>query len=200
MNRPADLTRKRRAMRRSIRFSNAQRKGRAMRGKTNVLMLFAVLALALVTTTGAAASPPTEASGTFTTTSATFNSMQTAGGNTIIDLSATVSYTGTFTGTSTVHGILIFHSGGTGAQFPPWRANFHDVETFTGTVNGVPGMVTFNLAGTGSMAPPAGSFRGTGVIVSGTGGLANLRGVLSEVGTVPAALPGPLGTYTGQIH
>ncbi|TML05254.1 MAG: hypothetical protein E6G36_03260 [Actinobacteria bacterium] len=111
-------------------------------------MLFAMLAaVALGAGPGAAASPPTPASGTFTYLSSTFDSMRSAGGNTIIDLSATVSYTGTFSGTSTLHGILIFHSDGTGAQFPPWRANFHDVETFTGTVNGVSGTVTFNLNG-----------------------------------------------------
>jgi len=162
-------------------------------GWLGLLLISLAVVLAVAGVTGAAAaSPPTSASGTFTYTSSTFNSVRQAGGNTIIDLSATVSYTGTFSGTSTVQGTLIFHPDGT--------ANFHDVETFTGTVNGVPGTVTFNLAGAGSMAPPAGSFEGTDVIVSGTGGLANLRGVLSEVGTVPAPLPGPLGTYTGQIH
>ena len=137
---------------------------------------------------GANAAPPLVGSGTFTYQSSTFDGIRQAGGNTIIELSATVLYTGTFAGTSTLSGTLTLHPDGT--------ANFHDVETFTGTVNGVPGTVTFNLAGTG----PAGLFKGTDVIVSGTGGLANLRGVLSEVGTVPAALPGPLGTYTGHIH
>ncbi len=161
--------------------------------RIRLLLVSLVALLAVAGVSGAAASPPTSASGTFTYTSSTFNDVRSAGGNTIIgDLTATVSYTGTFSGTSTVQGTLILH--------PDGSANFHDVETFTGTVNGVPGTVTFNLAGTGSMAPPAGSFRGTDVIVSGTGGLANLRGVLSEVGTVPAPLPGPLGTYTGQIH
>src|SRR4029450_12939173 len=119
--------------------------------------------------TGAAASPPTEASGTFTTTSATFNSMREVGGNTIIDLTSTVAYTGTFTGTSTVHGILIFHSDGVGAQFPPWRANFHDVEVFTGTVNGVPGTVTFNLNGS---SDPTAAVKATDTIVSASGDLA----------------------------
>jgi hypothetical protein len=168
-----------------------------MRRGAKVLMLSVVLpTLALVAALGATASPPTEASGTFTYLSSTFNSMRTVGGNTIIDLSATVSYTGTFTGTSTLHGILIFHSDGTGAQFPPWRANFHDVETFTGTVNGVPGTVTFNLKGS---QDPTGAVKGTATIVSATGDLAGLHGVLSEVGTVPAP-SGPVGTYTGQIQ
>jgi hypothetical protein len=168
-----------------------------MRGGTKVLMVFAALAaIALVATSGAAASPPTPASGTSTTTSATFNSMREVGGNTIIDLSSTIAYTGTFTGTSTVHGILIFHSDGVGAQFPPWRANFHDVEVFTGTVNGVPGTVTFNLNGSND---PSGAVKGTYTIVSATGELAGLHGVLSQVGKIETP-SGPFGTYTGQIQ
>src|SRR5512133_222455 len=95
--------------------------------------------LAAVATSSAAASPPISASGSLTYPSATFNSIHLDGGNTIIDLSATVAYTGTFSGTSTLHGTLIFHANGT--------ANFHDIETFTGTVNGVAGTVTFNLNG-----------------------------------------------------
>lgn len=146
--------------------------------------------------TGAAASPPTEVSGTFTTTSATFSSVREVGGNTIIDLTSTVSYTGTFTGTSIVQGTLILHSGGTGAPFPPWRANFHDVETFTGTVNGVPGTVTFNLNGSND---PSGAIKATYTIVSATGELAGLHGVLSQVGKIETP-SGPFGTYTGQIQ
>ena len=54
----------------------------------------------------------------------------------IIDVSATAAYTGTFVGTSTINGTLIIHADGS--------TNFHDTEVFTGTVNGVPGTVTFN--------------------------------------------------------
>jgi hypothetical protein len=167
-----------------------------LRRGAKVLMLFAVLAaVALGAAPGAATSPPSEVSGTFTTTSATFNNMRTVGGNTIIDLSATVAYTGTFTGTSTVNGILIFHSDGTGAQVPPWRANFHDVEIFTGTVNGVPGTVTYTLNGGND---PTGAYKATDTIVSATGDLAGLHGVLRQVGTVGPN--GPVGTYTGKIQ
>jgi hypothetical protein len=161
-------------------------------GWLRVLLVPFVALLAASGSTGASASSPLAASGTFTYTSSSFNSVRSAGGNTIIALSATVAYAGTFSGTSTVEGTLIFHADGS--------ANFHDVETFTGSVNGVPGTVTFHLAGTGSTAPPQGSFRGTDAIISATGDLANLHGVLSEVGTVPAALPGPEGTYTGQLQ
>jgi Protein of unknown function (DUF3224) len=162
-----------------------------------VLMVFAALVtVALVVMPGAVAAPPTEASGTFTTTSATFNSMREVGGNTIIDLSSTIAYTGTFTGTSAVHGLLIFHSDGVGPQFPPWRANFHDVEVFTGTVNGVPGTVTFNLNGS---SDPSGAIKATDTIVSATGELAGLHGVLSQVGKIETP-SGPFGTYSGQIQ
>jgi hypothetical protein len=151
-------------------------------------MLFAALAtVALVAAPGAVASPPTAASGTFTYTSSTFNSIRSAGGNTIIDLSATVSYTGTFSGTSTVQGTLIIHADGS--------ANFYDVETFTGTVNGVTGTVTFNLTGRNGPSVDIGA---TDTIVSATGDLAGLHGVLSEVATLGAN--GPIGTYSGQIQ
>jgi hypothetical protein len=160
-------------------------------------MLFAVLtAIVLVAAPGAATSPPTAASGTFTTTSATFNSTREAGGNTIIDVSATLSYTGTFTGTSTLHGSLIFHSDGVGPQFPPWRANFHSVEIFTGTVNGVPGTVTFNLNGSND---PSGAIKATYTIVSATGELAGLHGVLSQVGKIETP-SGPLAPTAGRSN
>jgi hypothetical protein len=127
-------------------------------------------------------------SGTFTTTSSTFNSVREAGGNVIIDLSATLEYTGSLEGTSTLHGILIFHADGS--------ANFHDFEVFTGTVNGVPGTLTFNLSG-GSNAE--GVYHGNAVIRSGTGELSGMRGMLNQTG-VALGPPGPYGTYTGQVH
>jgi hypothetical protein len=166
-----------------------------LKKQTLLLSLVMLAILALVGASSAAASPPTTASGTLTTTSASFGNIREVGGNTIIELTSTVDYTGTFTGTSIVHGTLIFHSGGTGAQFPPWRANFHDVEVFTGTVNGVPGTVTFNLNGSND---PTGAFKGTMTIVSATGELAGLRGVLRQAGAIGPG--GPVGTYAGQIQ
>jgi len=84
---------------------------------------------------------------------------------------------------------LIFHPNGT--------ANFHDVETFTGTVNGVPGTVTFELNGS---SDPALVVSATAVILSATGELAHLDGVLSEAAVVLDKAVGPVGTYTGKIH
>jgi hypothetical protein len=151
-----------------------------------LLVPLGVLA-AIVATTAAAASPPTLASGTVGNTSSTFNSVRAADGNLIIELTATATYTGTFSGTSTLEGRLIIHADGS--------ANFQDVEIFTGTVNGVPGTVTFNLNGSNNAALDV---HATATITGATGQLAGLRGVLHEVGTV--VIPnGPVGTYTGQI-
>jgi hypothetical protein len=149
-----------------------------------VLVLFAALA---VGTTGASAAPPVAVSGTYVYTSSAFESFRQAGGNVIIGLTATVEYTGTFTGTSTVQGFIVVHSDGS--------ANFHDVEVFTGTVNGVPGTVTFNLTGSNNSALDV---KVTSTIVSATGGLSGLTGLLRLAGSVK--LPeGPFGTYSGQI-
>jgi hypothetical protein len=100
-------------------------KGITMSNRRRLRLLLVPLTalLALVAATGAAASPPTPASGTVVTTAATFNSVRPAGGNLIVDLNATAAYTGTFSGTSTLHGILIIRADGS--------ATFHDVETFT---------------------------------------------------------------------
>ena len=71
-----------------------------------LLMLFAL------TSTVALAAPPTTASGTYVYTDSYFESFRTAGGNAIIDVVATVEYTGTFTGTSVVRGTIVVHADG----------------------------------------------------------------------------------------
>ena len=152
-----------------------------------LLLVSFVAFLAVAGVTGVGASPPTSASGTFTYTSCVPNSTKVVGGNTIIDFTCTVAYTGTFTGISTLQGPLTIHADGS--------TNFHGSETFTGTVSGASGTVTFNDASLGT----ATSFQETNVIVSGTGALTNLHSVLSSVGTVPAPPGIPYGTYTGQV-
>jgi hypothetical protein len=146
-----------------------------------------VVAAIGLTAGGAPASPPATVSGSYVYTDSWFESFRSAGGNAIIELNATVEYTGTFTGTSTVHGVLIAHADGS--------ANFHDVEVFTGTVNGVPGTVTLNIAGSND---PGLNVKATSTIVSATGALAGLHGMLRLTGTVQIP-QGPVGTYSGQI-
>jgi hypothetical protein len=155
--------------------------------RLRLLVIPIVIVAAVVVATAAAASPPSQASGTVGNTSATFNSVRTADGNVIIDLSATATYTGTFSGTSTIEGTLIVHADGS--------ATFHDVEIFSGTVNGVSGTVTFKLNGGNDSGLAS---HATATIVDATGDLAGLHGVLHEIGTV--VIPtGPVGTYSGQI-
>src|SRR5829696_2260865 len=128
----------------------------------------------------APASPPATVSGSYVFTDSWFESFRSAGGNAIIELHATVEYTGTFTGTSTVHGKLIAHADGS--------ANFHDVEIF-------PGTVTLRLAGSNDSEL---NVRATSTIVSATGALAGLHGMLELAGSVQIPL-GTYGTYSGQI-
>jgi len=152
--------------------------------RTLVLPVIAIVALAGPGVV--AASTPQSASGTFTYTSVTINGFRIAGGNAILDLSAAVSYTGTFSGTSVLHGTLTFHANG--------KANFEDIETFTGTVNGVPGTATFNLRGT-SEGPDN---QATAIVIAATGELASLHGVLFEAGLHGSV--GLYGTYSGMIE
>jgi hypothetical protein len=155
--------------------------------RVRLLRVPLVVLIAATVAAGASASPTTSVSGTVGNTSATFNGIRAAGDNLIIDVSATAAYTGSFVGTSTIEGTLILHADGS--------TSFHDVEVFTGTVNGVAGTVTFNLNGHNDSEL---AVHATATIVSADGGLAGLHGVLHELGTV--VLPtGPVGTYSGQI-
>jgi hypothetical protein len=156
---------------------------------TRTMTLAAALVVAVLFplgVTGAAASPPTSASGTFRY-SGEPTSCRPAGGNTICAFPDTVvTYTGTFDGASTGSNTLTIHADGS--------ANFHGFYTFTGTVNGIPGTVTFEANGAGTSDL---QFQATLTSVRGTGALANLHAVLKQVGTVEEH---PLGAYTGQIH
>jgi hypothetical protein len=155
---------------------------------TRSLLIPLATVLAASTITAAHASTPMPVSGTFAYQSSVFSDIRSAGPNTISENNvAHVIYSGTFSGTSTVEGLLIFH--------PDGSATAEDIETFTGTVNGVPGTVTLRLTGGG----PIPQFRGTDVVLRATGALAGMQGVLDEAGVV--VIPqGPQGSYTGQIQ
>jgi len=148
--------------------------------------------LLLTAVTGASAGPvggvradTTKNDGTFATTSATLGPQREFGDDKFIALTATFAYTGTLSGTSTVRGDLIFHADGS--------ASFYDIETFTGTVDGVPGVVTFYTSGG---AGADGSYRGTAIVLTAAGELAGLTGQVGTVGTVLDGGRGPAGTYT----
>jgi hypothetical protein len=132
------------------------------------LVFFALGALAAVTgglfAPRAAASPGTIATGSYAESIDTFTVRQ-AGGNFIVDFSATVQFTGDFAGTGTSEGTQVIHS--TGAL------NVHAVIICTCTVDGEVGVLVlrFNATGFFPLSAKEGQFE-----VSGTGGLANLHG------------------------
>jgi hypothetical protein len=152
----------------------------------NLFLAIALLVPIAIRGIGLAASQRTEASGTFTPTSTTITSVTEDKFNTIIDLSSTVTYTGTLEGTSTMQGTLVVHRDESGT--------FRGVETFTGLVNGKPGTLIFKFVGNNNLYQ---AVQLTNTITSGTGELASLHGELSKTGIIKDN--GPVGTYTGQI-
>ena len=147
------------------------------------IVLLLLLAIPMI---GLASFPRTEASGTFVTTSTTIHRAMEDKFSTIIDLSSTVTYTGTLEGISTMQGTLTVRRDGS--------ADFKGVEAFTGFVNGMPGTLTFKIQGDIDLYQ---AIQLTNIITSGTGELASVRGELSKAGIVKDN--GPVGTYTGQI-
>ncbi len=149
------------------------------------------LALALVSlmfgagTPAAQAAPPTAASGSFAPLGDPTNvALQFAGPNIIVTWTRTNVLSGTFSGTVVSEQRTVVRADGsfTGTE----------VSTFTGTVDGVAGTDTSVGVFAGDNAT---SFHGHFVIVSGTGGLANLHGQ----GTTEGSSSTGAGTYSGQI-
>ena len=153
----------------------------------NVSLAIAVLTLIAMRSIGLAALPMTKATGNFIATSTTIHSVTDDKLNEIIDLSSTIAYTGTLEGTSTLQGTLTVHRDGSGI--------FQGVETFTGSVNRIPGTLTFNVAGTSDLYQ---AIQLTNTITSGTAALAGLHGELSKTGMIKEN--GPVGTYAGQVN
>jgi hypothetical protein len=146
------------------------------RPRFRLVLLTFVAVLALAGMTSAAASPPPAASGTITVVSATFSPPRTVGTNTVFDILTTEVWTGTFSGTTLVQSTLTIHADGS--------AEDHGVKTFTGTVNGTSGTVTFSGE---AHAGPAGNLAGVDAIIGGSGDLATIHGSLNETGAVPSS-------------
>ena len=153
----------------------------------NVFLAIAVLTLTAMRSIGLAALPMTEASGNFIATSTTIHSVMEDKLNEMIDLSSTITYTGTLEGTSTLQGTLTVYRDGSGI--------FQGVETFTGTLDGIPGTLSFTVTGTSDLYQ---AIQLTNTITSGTAALASLHGQLSKIGMIKDN--GPVGKYSGQIN
>ena len=134
------------------------------------------------------AHPPILGSGTYEVLDQDFGNIRQAGGNTIIPITFTVDHTGDIVGISTVQATLIFHPNG--------LVTAQGVETFTEvTVGGVEGTMVQRVAA--KIEPgPNGLEHGQSAIISGTGGLENIRG--HE--TFQRLLTNPVGTYEIRYH
>lgn len=143
------------------------------------IVFLASLGAAVVLAAPAGASSLMPATGTFVDV---VNSTQvrTADGNVILTQTITQTLTGTFSGIAKQESTTVVH--------PSGAANFFGSETCTCTVAGKSGSLVVGFSGTSA---PDGSFEGRFVILSGTGGLANLNGR----GTIQSP-----NIYTGVIH
>jgi hypothetical protein len=153
------------------------------------------LALAAVAPMSAAHAAGDNASGTYQFTGATMPLPRTAGDHVVLDgLTATVAWTGTFTGTSTLTGRLTLRPIDGGNPLLG-TANYQYTDVFVGTVNGVPGTMTLLEEG---QTGRDGIVHSKDVVVSATGGLVGLSGMVKGTGAVSGE-NGPAGTYLGSV-
>jgi hypothetical protein len=147
-----------------------------------VLLLVPAVA-AVLAPSPATAATRVEVSGSFTQTSFAVTGSRTAGDLTFLSFIETDTLTGSLTGTSLIVGECIV--------FPSQEAMCKATETFTGTLDGVAGTLTFfdvvrldNATGTVS---------GQFAITDGSAALSDVRGM----GTFSGA--GGTGTYSGTL-
>jgi hypothetical protein len=135
------------------------------------------------------------ASGTYQFAGATLPVPRMAGDHIVLDgLTATVVWTGTFAGISTLTGRLVLRPiDGGNPLFG--TANYHYTDVFVGAVNGVQGTMTLLEEG---QTGRDGIVHSKDVVVSATGGLVGLTGMVKGTGTV-SGLNGPAGTYLGTV-
>jgi hypothetical protein len=152
------------------------------------------LLVTLVLAVPASATRPEEVSGTRQFTPPVLNRVwRPAGNNCFVEIDATYSYTGDLVGTSTHHFWIVSH--GPCEENGPVPYKYHETihtrGTFSGSVSGMFG--TFDFVETAQNWPTdSGGHLYTShmVILSGTGDLANLHGMLDVSGS----------DYSGQIH
>jgi pimeloyl-ACP methyl ester carboxylesterase len=76
-----------------------------------------------------------------------------------------------------------------------WERQFPGRGDLTGTVNGIPGTLSFDVTGMSDLYQ---AIQLTSTVPSGSAGLAGLHGELSKTGIIKDS--GPVGTYIGQIN
>jgi hypothetical protein len=162
--------------------------------KKRMLVLLTIVLLTLVLAVPASASKPTSVNGTrWINAPPTNREWRPAGNNCIIEVDITYGYSGDLVGTSASHFRIVSHGPcpETGPVPYKYHETLHVRGTFTGEVLGVPG--TFEFIETPKNWPDGSKKAGYTshmVILSGTGGLANLHGMLDVAG----------GDYSGRVH
>jgi len=147
-----------------------------------VVILLALQFLLLPTTSAAA---PAMITGAFTFTSNQLIATRTAGPNTLVTSTITLALTGGLSGTIDQTSTALTTAQGLTVDVGQTRL------AFTGTVAGSSGTLLF--ASTANTA--GGTFHGHFTILSGTGGLANLRGEGTFIVTSTSG-----GTYTLHVN
>ncbi len=164
--------------------------------KLSILLMVLTLAVAMIMPLSAAnaASPQFEVSGTITMTM-TGLIPQIVGADHLMkgEVFHHVTYTGDISGSGDEAGMMTYN-------LKSLALASVGVETFTGTVLGRNGTLTFHYFHGGHVPlVPGAALKVEQTIISGTGELANLRGTLHF--TVYSTENGPYqGTYSGKLH
>ena len=136
--------------------------------KSRSLFVITVVMVALLFTLSAAAhaGPPKEAGGDFSYIASPAGPPKVAGGNMFIPSYDEAIWEGTFEGTSTEDGMVVLHCNG--------KVSFKGTALFVGEVDGRSG--TLEISQVGQCCDEQGHWKIQWVILSGTDGLATLRG------------------------
>lgn len=139
------------------------------------------------------ASVKISASGTFSQSAITSLNVQSAGGNTKISQASVGSISGTLSGPYQDDVKVVIHPNG------KFNAGF--TITCTCTVGGKSGTLVLRANDKGELVSPTlATFAGRAVIISGTGDLAGLRGVLDIEGTVNVSTGLATYDYSGTLN
>ena len=133
------------------------------------------------------ASPPTNASGIWKYMPTELTFIKESGGNQFFDLTEAGIWTGTFKGTSVDYGPVVMHRSG--------ATSFKGIVDFDGEVDGKTGTLMIKV--NGRKPNPTADWKGSWVILSGSGELSNLHGQGKWWG--PGYNPADPTTY-GVIH
>jgi hypothetical protein len=154
-------------------------------------LLGATLAIAMLAVSPASAKVAAPATGSFTVSVTDVTARPAPGGNCLITLTGTFTFTGTLKGAFTAPFVILHEA----ACDRPAAETFISYGTFSGAVRfgdkTRTGTFDFVFAGTIDAASNA---RGTLVVLRGTGGLDRLRGALALSG-----ISGVSGTYSGAL-